>query len=283
MNIPKVSIHGGHSGEFCHHAKDQLEDLIKAYIEKGFQWAGITEHIPPPSNELRYQDEIEAGLDYRYLRQNFSRYMIKARSLQKKYQDRIQLFIGFETEAYSGYISHVKTLIKEYQPDYVVGSVHHVDDINFDYSPDVYEKAVSYAGGIIPFYARYFDIQFEMIQHLSPRVIGHIDVIRIYDPLYQKHLEMPEISKRIHRNLSLIRAKQMILDFNLRSLLKGADEPYVSTGILNVAKSMGIAVVPGDDSHSIDTVGANIETGIRLLQKTGINNFWQKPRTNLWS
>jgi len=275
--IPKVSIHGGHSGEFCHHAKDKLEDLIKAYVKKGFLWVGITEHIPPPNNQLRYPDEIEAGLDYQFLRQQFSKYMHQARSLQKKYQDDIQLFIGFESESYSGYISHVKSLIQEYQPDYVVGSVHHVDDINFDYSPEFYDKAVTHAGGIIPLYARYFDIQFEMIQQLSLRVIGHFDVIRIFDPQYRKHLEIPEIWQRIHRNLSQICSKQLILDFNLRSLLKGADEPYISRCILNAAQSMGISIVPGDDSHSIDTVGLNIETGIRLLQNAGINIYWQKP------
>jgi len=276
-NISKVSIHGGHSGEFCHHAKDRLEDLIKAYIKMGFHWVGITEHIPPPNNTLRYQDEIEAGLDDHFLRQQFTRYFHKARSLQKKYQDDIQLFIGFESESYSGYISHVNSLIQAYQPDYVVGSVHHVDDINFDYSPEFYEKAVKQAGGIIPLYVRYFDIQFEMIQQLSPKVIGHFDVIRIFDPLYRKHLEIPEISKRIHRNLSLICSKQMILDYNLRSLLKGADEPYISNCILKVAQSMGISIVPGDDSHSLDTVGLNIETGIRLLQNVGVSVQWQKP------
>jgi len=274
MNFSKVSIHGGHSGEFCHHAKDRLEDCVLAYIEQNFQWVGITEHIPPPNNELRYPDEIEAHLDYKDLRQKFSRYMKKARYLQKKYQDDIQLFIGFETEAYSGYIGHVTSLIQEYHPDYVVGSVHHVDDINFDYSPDYYEKAVRHAGGMVPLYARYFDIQYEMIQRLSPRVIGHFDVIRLYDPLYQKHLEMPEISKRIYRNLAVIRSKQMILDFNMRALLKGADEPYVSIGILKIAKLMGIPIVPGDDSHSVDTVGLNIETGIRLLQEAGVSMHW---------
>jgi histidinol-phosphatase (PHP family) len=277
MSIPKVSIHGGHSGEFCYHAKDRLEDFVKAYIDKGFQWVGITEHIPPPHNGLRYQDEIDACLDYEVLNQQFAKYMVKARALQKTYQNDIQLFVGFESEAYSGYIKHVKFLIQKYQPDYVVGSVHHVDDINFDYSPEFYEKAIKHAGGIIPLYARYFDIQYEMIKELSPKVIGHFDVIRLFDPCYRMHLEEPEISKRILRNLALIRSKKMILDFNLRALIKGADEPYVSYCILQFVKSMGISIVPGDDSHSIDTVGVNIETGIRLLQNAGMNIKWQKP------
>ncbi|ETR72957.1 MAG: Histidinol-phosphatase [Candidatus Magnetoglobus multicellularis str. Araruama] len=277
MNIAKVSIHGGHSGEFCFHAKDTLETIVKAYIQKGFQWVGITEHIPPPNDALRYPDEIDANLDYDYLTHQFSKYMIKARALQKKYQDDIRLFIGFESEAYSGYMAHVKSLIDEYQPDYVVGSVHHVDDINFDYSPELYQQAIDHAGGIIPLYERYFDIQFEMIQKISPKVIGHFDVIRLYDPLYRKHMAAPTIAKRIHRNLSLICSKQLILDFNLRALIKGADEPYITFSILEKAQKMGIAIVPGDDSHSLDTVGLNIEKGIDLLQEFKGHTHWQLP------
>jgi len=275
--ISKVSIHGGHSGEFCHHAQDNLEDIIQLYIQKGFEWVGITEHIPPPNNELRYLDEIEAQLDQSFLEERFSKYFQKARQLKIKYQKDITLFIGFEAEAYSGFIPHVRSLIRKYNPDFVVGSVHHVDDINFDFSQSFYNKAVEKAGGIIQLYERYFDIQFEMIQGIQPEVIGHFDVIRIHDPLYPKHLNDPVIKKRIDRNLSLIRSKNLILDFNLRSLLKGADEPYISSPILKKAKELGIPIVPGDDSHGLKSVGLNVEHGIRLLQSFGINTNWQKP------
>ncbi|MBF0449718.1 MAG: histidinol-phosphatase [Candidatus Magnetomorum sp.] len=276
-DIPKVSIHGGHSGEFCHHAKDSLEDIVLKYIQKGFEWVGITEHIPPPNNDRRYEDEIADHLDVSFLTQKFMQYMQKGKQLKRKYQDKITLYIGFETETYTGYAAHVKSLAQSYQPDYMVGSVHHVDDINFDFSPSVYEQAVEKAGGIIPLYARYFDSQFDMIQILQPKVIGHFDVIRLYDPKYGKHLSDPDIGKRIDRNLSLIASQKMILDFNLRAWLKGADEPYLSRPILEKVRSMGIPVVPGDDSHGLDSVGLNIERGISLLQSLGFNTRWQRP------
>ncbi|KPA18303.1 Histidinol phosphate phosphatase, HisJ [Candidatus Magnetomorum sp. HK-1] len=275
--ISKVSIHGGHSGEFCHHAKDSLEKIVQTYIQKGFEWVGITEHIPPPNNALRYQDEKDDKLDQSFLAQRFMKYFQKAKQLKIAYKDDITLYIGFETEAYSGFVPHVKSLVQKYQPDFVVGSVHHVNDINFDFSESFYAQAVDKAGGIIPLYAQYFDIQFEMIQALQPKVIGHFDVIRIHDPLYIKHLNDPIIEKRIDRNLSMIRSQQMILDFNLRSLLKGAEEPYISRPILEKARAMNIPLVPGDDSHSIDTVGLNIERGIRLLQSYGFTTQWQRP------
>ena len=57
QSIQKVSVHGGHSGQFCHHAKDSLEDVIKAYIDQGFAWVGITEHMAPLTDSFRYPDE----------------------------------------------------------------------------------------------------------------------------------------------------------------------------------------------------------------------------------
>jgi len=276
-NISKVSIHGGHSGEFCHHATDRLEEMIQKYIHEGFEWVGITEHIPPPTNDLRYQDEIDDQLDCSFLMQRFLHYIQKGKALKDQYQDQISLYIGFETETYTGYEQHIKTLVTKCQPDYMVGSVHHVNDINFDYSPEEYDRAIRKSGDIIQLYSNYFDIQYDMIQKIQPQVIGHFDVVRLYDPLYERTLRTPLIEQKINRNLKLIRSQNMILDFNLRSLYKGADEPYISRPILKQALSMGIPVVPGDDSHGLETVGLNIEKGIRLLQSMGGDTRWQRP------
>ncbi|MDZ7777336.1 MAG: hypothetical protein U5L09_17890 [Bacteroidales bacterium] len=53
-----------------------------------------------------------------------------------------------ETETYTGAIPFCRELIREHRPDYVVGSVHHVDDVNFDFSAEHYQAAVSAAGGL---------------------------------------------------------------------------------------------------------------------------------------
>jgi len=45
-----ISLHGGHSGQYCNHAEDLLEDIIQKYIQLGFKKVGITEHIPPVSD-----------------------------------------------------------------------------------------------------------------------------------------------------------------------------------------------------------------------------------------
>ena len=57
-----ISLHGGHSGQFCNHAADMLEDIILQYIHLGFKKVGITEHVPPISDQFLYPDEKSAHL-----------------------------------------------------------------------------------------------------------------------------------------------------------------------------------------------------------------------------
>ena len=275
--VKKVSVHGGHSGQFCTHATDSLEAVVQAYIDKGFSWVGITEHMPPPSAELLYADQRERGQTPACLLEQFGEYMNECRRLQRKYASRITLYAAMETETYSGSEKFIPFLIDRFDPDYIVGSVHHVNDINFDYSETLYRRAIEVAGGIERMYLDYFDLQQDMIERLKPAVVGHFDLIRLFDPDYRKRLVEPEIAARIRRNLELIKAHDLILDFNLRALFKGAPEPYVSESILEMVREYGIKIVPGDDSHGVSTVGNHFEEGVAILQRYGFTTGWPRP------
>ncbi|MCB2145753.1 MAG: histidinol-phosphatase [Deltaproteobacteria bacterium] len=281
MKFPNlVSVHGGHSGQFCGHAKDSLEEIVKAYIDHGFLWVGITEHMPPVSDAFVYPEEKSAGLDARALKERFADYMTTCRHLQAKYANDIRVYVGFETEDYSGSLDFAKALIRTFSPDYVVGSVHHVKDIPFDYSKRCYDEATDCCGGLDGLYAAYFDQQYEMIRELKPRVVGHLDIIRIYDPGYRSQLIKPVIWEKIVRNLKLVRRLNLILDFNLRPLSRGETEPYLSAPILKMANEMGIDIVPGDDSHGVDTIGVHMPGAVNMLSAAGICTVWRKPVDN---
>lgn len=277
-SIAHVSVHGGHSGQFCLHATDSLEAVVQRYLELGFAWVGITEHTPPEKAEFRYRDEIEAGLSVSHLQGRFHDYMRECRRLQHQYRGKIEILAAMEVETYEGYETLVPRLIDEIRPDYIVGSVHFIDTINFDYSPTEYDRARHHCGSLENLYCRYFDLQHDMIMKLQPAVVGHFDLIRLFDPDYPQHLKMPAVWQRIRRNLELIKQLELILDFNLRALLKGATEPYISRPILQLARELGIAVVPGDDSHGVSSVGGKMDLGIDLLLELGLSTDWQKPK-----
>lgn len=273
-----VSVHGGHSGQFCHHAKDTLEDIVNTYIQLGYSWVGITEHVPGISEELLYPDQKEAGFTPEFLLERFAGYMKECKRLQKKYAAQISLIPAMEIETYTGYDTFIPSLIDRFQPDYIVGSVHFVDDMGFDYSKPQYDRTAEAIGGYDNMYCRYFDLQYDMIKLLRPAVVGHFDLIRIFDPEYRSRFEKTEIKKRIIRNLELIKELDLIMDFNLRSLLKGADEPYITDSILKLASEMNISVVPGDDSHGIANIHMNMDLAIQKLQDFGFNLEWPQPK-----
>jgi histidinol-phosphatase (PHP family) len=274
---PFVSVHGGHSGDYCQHASDSLDDIVKAYHDQKFAWVGITEHMPPVSDRFLYPDERAAGLTASAMLERFARYMAHCRNLQSAYRDRLPIFVGMETEAYQGAVDYAIQLRSRFHPDYIVGSVHHVKDIPIDMNPSEYASACLACGGIVGLYTAYFDLQHDMIQTLQPSVVGHFDLIRIFDPDYASRLKTSVIWNRVCRNLEAVASLGLVLDLNVRALLKGAREPYICRPILEKATEMAIPVIPGDDSHSVETVGRHVADGIQYLQSLGISTDWTTP------
>lgn len=275
--VQRVSIHGGHSGEFCSHAEDTLEEIVAAYIAKGYVWVGLTEHMPPVSDDHLYPEERTAGLDAVRMTERFERYVKCARRLQRTHAKEITLFVAMEVETYPGSIELARTLIVEHDLDYTVGSIHHVDAVPIDYTQAEYARAVAVAGGLSQLYCRYFDQQYEMLTALKPAVVGHFDLIRIFDENYHQRILKPDVWQRVIRNLEYIRDRGLILDINLRALFKGAADPYPCPPILRQAAAMGIAIAPGDDSHGLGSVGACWEEGMAALEDAGLPLSWERP------
>lgn len=272
-----ISLHGGHSGQFCSHAQDDLEDIVLRYMDLGYTRVGITEHVPPGREDFLYPDERNLGLTVADLEKRFESYFQTVRRLQQKYASRIRIFAGMETETYAGYAAHVKNLIRRFKPDYLVGSVHHVDDVCFDYCKEDYARVVSLCGSHEALYQRYFDLQADMILTLKPFVVGHFDLIRIFDPDYEKRLVNPLVREKILRNLKLIKSLGLVLDFNLRPLKRGEKEPYLTASIRKAAREMGILLVPGDDSHGTAEAGGHVEKAIAILTAEGFGTDWPDP------
>jgi len=276
-NIKLVSVHGGHSGGYCGHASDSLEAVVERYIELEFEWVCLTEHMPSFEKHLRAPEDIDSGRDVDELLYRFERYFEEGRRLKALHKDKIELLVGFETDAYSGYGEAVSKLISQHEPELIVGSVHHVHDLLFDGKYEDYAEAARLSGGIENLYCDYFDLQLELIERFEPAVVGHFDLIRIYDPDYLQRWEVVKIRDRALRNLDKIKKLGLMLDLNARALSKGATEPYISAPLMEYAIGEGILMSPGDDSHGVDSVAANLIEGANILKSRGGTTNWQKP------
>lgn len=49
--------HHSHSGQFCGHAKNTLEEMVQTAVAKGFHTFALTEHMPRPIEDF-YPEEV---------------------------------------------------------------------------------------------------------------------------------------------------------------------------------------------------------------------------------
>lgn len=166
----KASYHS-HSGQFCHHAKGSLEDVIKSAIAKGFKVYGLSEHMPRYDPKHLYPEEH--GIEPHDLVRMFHAYVLEARRLREEYKDDIEILIGLETEFIDpSYINEIINLRTIYGLDYIVGSVHHVNGIPIDFNEEMFEKALSSCDGNVDMlYRRYFDDQYSLLQSIKPGIL----------------------------------------------------------------------------------------------------------------
>src|SRR5262245_50345788 len=94
--MPWFSFHGGHSGQFCRHAKDDLAAVVDRALELGFTHFGLSEHCPRYRIDDVFPEEDDLGPDG--LIRLFDAYAAHARTLRERVGDRLQLLIGFESE-----------------------------------------------------------------------------------------------------------------------------------------------------------------------------------------
>ena len=269
----KVSLHGGHSGEFCEHAVGSLRATVRAALSSGLCTLGITEHAPRPETRFLYASERAKGYSVERLEQEFEEYAKTSADLQREFEGRLPILRGFETEAVptSGYAGTMCTLRDQYAFDYTVGSVHHVAEISIDESPQLYAAAVSTCGGLEPFMERYYEIVREMIEVLRPEIVAHLDLPKLHAPV-GADLSTSRIRRAAEGVIAAANRHDCILDLNTAAWRKGLPEPYPAPWLVRLATEAGVPFCFGDDSHSPAQVGFGLERARRYLLDNGVGS-----------
>ncbi|KAI0996437.1 hypothetical protein K3495_g11743 [Podosphaera aphanis] len=276
-----LSMHS-HSGQFCPgHAQNSLEECLQAAISRGFETFALTEHMPRDSHQDLYPEEVLSKESIDSLLSRHTAFLTEALSLRTKFQSKINVLIGFETEwirpSYGGLINK---LASNPNIDYFVGSVHHVHEIPIDYDAEFYVRARDISGGTdARLFEDYFDAQHEMLLAVRPRVVGHFDLIRLYSGRRDASLrEMEGVWKRVLRNLSLVVEIGSLLEVNSSGLRKGLKEPYPMRCVCEAFLGMGGKLTLSDDSHGIAQVGACYPEAINYVESLNVNEIWSFDR-----
>ena len=271
----KISMHGGHSGDFSKHGQDDLEPMVNAAIAFGYSTFGVTAHAPRSATQFLYTEEAEAGYTPHDLQTDFASYVAEARRLQSAYADQLEILLGAEVEIVpeATFDAEAATLRDRHNLDYIVGGVHWVNEMPFDTSREDFNTAVASVGGLEPFLLRYYDLLAVMIDRVQPEVVGHLDVPRIYAPNVASLSQSAFVTLKIDAILDRIAAGGMLLEINTSALRKGLSEPYPASWIVKRARDAGIRFTLSDDSHSVPQVGAHISEGRDYLLTHGIESI----------
>jgi histidinol-phosphatase (PHP family) len=267
----RVSLHGGHSGEYCDHAGGRLRDVLEAAIAAGFRTYGISEHAPRLEERFLYSKERELGWTVETLERKFAEYASTSSSLADEYRGRLTVLRGFEAEVVPA-ATYRETMLgyqERYRFDYMVGSVHYVGDFQIDGSPDAFAAAVRAHAGLERLCIAYYRTVAQMVRALRPAVVGHFDVIRKNGSRIGD-VETPAIKAAAFTALEAVSEDQCILDLNTAGYRKGLGSPYPASWIVHEAERMGIGFCFGDDSHEPEQVGAGIDDAREYLLAKGV-------------
>ena len=267
----KASLHGGHCGEFCEHARGTLRGVLDAAVEIGMRTYGLTEHAPRYELRHLYDSERAKGYTLERLQLEFERYAEESRRVQSLFEGRLSVLRGFEAEVVprDRYAELMQGLRSRHGFDYMVGSVHHVGGISIDESPSHFRAAVDTCGGLEPFAVRYYETVRRMIEDLRPEVVGHFDLLRLHVPA-GSDLATPPVRRAAEEALAAAKAGGSILDLNTAGWRKGLGAPYPEPWIVRAAAAADIPFCFGDDSHGPSQVGYGIERARKYLLSNGV-------------
>ena len=274
-------IHVGTGADHVKHGIDDLESVVEHALSLGFPAVTFVIHTP---RLTRFRYASERATDVKFIRGDASYFEFpdRIRRLKERVAGRIKVRCGVELEWLGtglGMQWNRAKLFQAHGVDFVVCSVHFAPNgIPYDGSAEDTRRLIEDRGGLEPFWSGYFDELIEMVdaswQMIS--VVGHIDLPKLYAPLPDCLADLDGAdsgtARRLFTLLEMIAERNLALDVNLSGLRKGVGI-YPHPEILRRARTLGIPVALGTDTHSLDELGRDYAAGIEAVQAAGYRYY----------
>lgn len=231
----------------CNHATGTMEGYIQKAIELQIDIYGFSEHAP-----MEYDKKYRMGFD------ELTDYFAEIDELKTKYKDKIKILKALEVDYLPGYMDE---RVLEADVDYLIGSVHFLNGWGFD-NPE-------FIGGydnkdIDDIYKEYFKTIQKMAQSKLFDVVGHLDLIKVFD--YKPNAKVEDIAINA---LKAIKENDMVIELNSAGLRKPVKEIYPSEKLLQMAKDLNIDITFGSDAHTLEQVGFGYEEVLKAAKTLG--------------
>lgn len=234
-------LHPISHGEGSHERKI-LKPFFEEALRKGIRELGIADHG-------RYYMEF----DYQEIH-----------SLAREYPE-LEIRLGVELPFLPGCGEEIREIVEWLNPDYVIGSLHHLDGWMFDH-PGFIEGYTRWDRESL--YKRYFSLMEELVRVDSFDIIGHLDLIKVFG-FRPSH----DILYYAEDLLSIIAREGKAVELNTAGYRKPVKEAYPSLSLLKKSRELEIPITLGSDAHTPGDVGSHFNEAKALLKQAGYSQL----------
>ena len=245
-----------------------MEDCIKDAISLGIEEICFTDHVDYGIKD-DWDDLRNNKATKKYFNVDYDKYFSDLETLREKYKNQITIKNGLEFGIQKYNIEKYNKLFEKYPLDFIILSVHQIDDKEFwnhSYQDGKTEKE---------YYEDYFNEIYYLVQNYSNYcVLGHLDMMKRYDEKdgYNPFVENKEIITKI---LKRVIADGKGIELNTSSIKYKLDDLMPSRDILKLYLELGGEILTiGSDSHcKRDLKNSHIEELKQELRDIGFTKF----------
>ncbi|MGB9792830.1 MAG: histidinol-phosphatase HisJ family protein, partial [Thermacetogeniaceae bacterium] len=173
----------------------------------------------------------------------------------------IKARIGLEISYRPEREQEIRELLRCYDFDFLIGSIHHIDDWMFDHP--------SYFSGyalwdVSELYQAYFGLVERMVLSGLFDVVGHLDLVKVFDVR-----PMEDVRGYAEASLKAIARSKMVIEVNTAGLYKPCKEIYPARELLEKCYTMNIPVTLGSDAHEPEEVARGFSLAREILYDVG--------------
>ncbi|MCF7708446.1 MAG: histidinol-phosphatase HisJ [Verrucomicrobia bacterium] len=240
----------------CGHAEGSPIQYAGAASSLGISEIGFTEHAPMEADDF---DDWRMRLD------QLPVYFEMIAEAKHAFAD-LTIRIGLEIDFLPGYEDWIRKLARQYDWDYLIGSVHYVSETWAVDNPDQIEQWSM--NDVEETWSNYLDRLksaadtgfFDVIGHIDlPKKFGHrpdTDIAALYD----------EVFDAVNKNGAAI-------EVNTAGLRKKCKEAYPGLELLRAAYKKGVPIVFGSDAHSPSEVGYGFAGAVDMAKDAGYDTY----------
>jgi len=227
--------------------KFEPEAYIQAAIARGFKRFGMSSHAPL---------KLPIAAPWTMKPENLERYFLELNALKRKYQNDIEILVGLEIDYIAGEASIHR--FNHLPWDFLIGSVHFVQAPNGTWV-EIDAGFVQFNTGFQNGFGGDKDLLMQhyvaalknMIEIDNPKIVGHIDKIRInLQQLDAKYPQSHTYRDGLRSLLPALAKNNCIVEVNTRGMYKlGFAEPYPEYWFVEELHAHNIPMMLTADAH----------------------------------